>query len=670
MLLIANAHGGVIFRKRVSKVRQYLIKIKIGDEVLDKVSRYYDYHWSCQGGMVEQEVMDELPDSLRNAVSSHIIGKMIDSVPFLCRCDEATKQLVASTLIPRVFIPNDCILQAGERGFEMYFLKRGQVLVTSTSLCVPLRVLSTNDFFGERCLFGSLASGETVKACTYCECFSLSRDDLKDALACSPFIQQVKDDFATHVEQANTTNKRVIRNFADHPKFRQLTMEPMWENLQPAKLSSPSLFLPGSSFLLIWGTLLFFICVYNAWTIPFRIAFDTLNNTTWIDLIFDTLFFLDMVLNYRFIAYVHDGELIIDTQKIRRNYMANRFKLDLVSTLPLDLAAHYLLPTVPIVGDLLRLLKMIRLGRNFGTVDKIYSFLEDHRISLEGFRLVEFLSGVVLISHWAGCGFFLLAKRKNNHADCSGLVDTKLGECLWGGTWISKQIKQLKLPADGGTAWQRYLRSFNWAFPTLVVVVIGDVTPTTSPETLYVFILITLGITVNAAIVGNVCNILQNLETDSSAFAKKVDEIRNYMHKHHLSHDLHSRVDAFNRNLWSAHNGNVHKDDFILGLPYTLQADVIAHTRTKLLLNCPIFDCVSSDIVKALALSMKPLAFCAGDVICEAGEYGQSMYFLESGTAQVISDASILLATLANGSFFGETSVSKIFCVELMAICK
>jgi len=77
----------------------------------------------------------------------------------------------------------------------------------------------------------------------------------------------------------------------------------------------------------------------------------------------------------------------------------------------------------------------------------------------------------------------------------------------------------------------------HWAFPTLVVVVIGDVTPTTSPETLYVVILITLGITVNAAIVGNVCNILQNVETDSSAFAKKVDEIRNYMHKHHLSHE-------------------------------------------------------------------------------------------------------------------------------------
>ena len=43
-----------LFRKRISKVRMYLLRIKVGDVVLDKVSRYYDYLWSCQGGVMEQ----------------------------------------------------------------------------------------------------------------------------------------------------------------------------------------------------------------------------------------------------------------------------------------------------------------------------------------------------------------------------------------------------------------------------------------------------------------------------------------------------------------------------------------------------------------------------------------------------------------------------------------
>ena len=181
-------------RKKIAKVRVYLFRIKVGDVVLDKVARFYDYHWSCQGGVMEQEVMEELPNSLRNSVSSHINGTMIDSLPFLCSCDEATKQLISSILQPRVFMPTDCITQEGERGFEMYFLKRGRVAVTSSSMRAPLCLLSTDDFFGESCLIGSTLSGATVKACTYCECFSLDKDEFNEAISGSPFAEQIKID--------------------------------------------------------------------------------------------------------------------------------------------------------------------------------------------------------------------------------------------------------------------------------------------------------------------------------------------------------------------------------------------------------------------------------------------------------------------------------------------
>jgi len=160
---------------------------------------------------------------------------------------------------------------------------------------------------------------------------------------------------------------------------------------------------------------------------------------------------------------------------------------------------------------------------------------------LAGLRLVEFLSGVILIAHWAACGFFLIARLKSRQNDCLGVVERDaLAKCLWKGTWINKQIYDGKLPNDGGVTWQHYIRSFNWALPTLVVVVIGDVIPTTNPETLYAFLLMAGGVTVNAAIIGNVANIVANLETDSSNFAQRVDDVRNYMHNHHLPWELHT----------------------------------------------------------------------------------------------------------------------------------
>lgn len=141
------------------------------------------------------------------------------------------------------------------------------------------------------------------------------------------------------------------------------------------------------------------------------------------------------------------------------------------------------------------------------------------------------------------------------------------------------------------------------------------------------------------------------------------------MHKHHLSSDLHQRVDDFTHYLWTAHGGNVNEDDFILSLPYTLQTDVIAQTRTKLLLQCPFFDYCSNDIVKALALCLKPMTFCAGDLLCSAGDFGQTMYFLETGTVQVVpSDGSTVLATLGPGSFFGETSVRGTWWIDCILL--
>ena len=666
---ISNLNASLkLFQKKTSKVRSFLLRINVRDAVLDKVSRYLDYHWSCQGGVVEVEVMDELPNTLRSAVSSNICGDMVKLLPFLSRCDDATKQLVATILEPRVFMPSDCIVPEGARGFEMFFLKRGQAIVTSSSISGTIRVLSANDFFGESCLLGSTVSGATVRALTYCECFSLNREDFREAMFMSesPFSQTVSIDIANWVVQSKNGSQRAMQNFSAHPKCKQITMGSTSSEGQMTQLGQQCLVLPGSVFLLVWQSLLLGICGYNAVMIPFRLAFDDSHKSIVVDWALDVFFVVDMLLNYRFISFIQDGELVTDPDKIQKNYMARRFKMDLISTLPLDLIAYFAFSDVPIVGELLRTLKMIRLGRHFGnTVDALFGFLEDHKISLAPLRLVEFLSGVVLIAHWAACGFFFIARLNSSRNDCSHVVATdenatELAECLWEGTWIYKQIYDGKLPADGGVTWQHYIRSFNWALPTLVVVVIGDVVPTTSPETLYAFLLMAIGVTVNAAIVGNVANIVTNLENDSADFARRVDEIRNYMHKHHQTPDLHERVDDFTRFLWNTHRGSTNEDEFLLRLPYTLQTDVFAQTRTKLLLSCPFFDSLSDDIVKSLALCLKPKQYSAADVIIHAGDFGQSMFFLESGVVQAVpSDGSTVLATLVAGSFFGEASVSR-----------
>ena len=78
-----------------------------------------------------------------------------------------------------------------------------------------------------------------------------------------------------------------------------------------------------------------------------------------------------------------------------------------------------------------------------------------------------------------------------------------MSECKWDGTWMQTQIADDKVTGQA-SSFSYYVRSFNWAMPTLVVVVIGDVVPLTSGETVYCLLWMLVGVTINASIVGNI----------------------------------------------------------------------------------------------------------------------------------------------------------------------
>ena len=73
----------------------------------------------------------------------------------------------------------------------------------------------------------------------------------------------------------------------------------------------------------------------------------------------------------------------------------------------------------------------------------------------------------------------------------------------WSGTWIELQMEDKLLPTAGADIFTYYVRSINWAIPTLVVVVIGC-DKLCNVETFYVSCIILFGLTVNALIIGSI----------------------------------------------------------------------------------------------------------------------------------------------------------------------
>ena len=736
-----------IHKKKMYKVRTFMRTSRFPPELVDKILRYYDYLWSRQGGVDEVEIMSELPGPLQQRVAMVVSGASLSNIPFFEHCDEGMQQYLVSMLNPRVFLPKDTLVRSGEVGTEMFLIERGTVIISSDDKKISYAQIGDGDYFGETCLLAATTRMSTVYAVTYCDCFVLTKDDYGEVMSAYHPKERmgVSDEVAKQLQSKINKNRAVDRNFTDLPKCLQRTFNTKVDrddddDVSMSLVARIARIKPDSVFRHVWNFLILVVCSYNAVAVPFRLAFlsEVWSNSTmnyyYIDWVFDIFFIVDMYLNMYEFAYVFQGELVNNRDKVKKHYLSGNFKADLATTFPLDFVALLFIsdtPSLILCLTITRIPKLIRLSRVVGTANDISLALEDTNVPLAPIQLTKLLVGLMLIGHLAACGFHAFANYRFDEEDCldlqslqdetfrevldaanlttcrreppsrsdedyftevggvaecgnplafikslstSGQYAEAFGDggdggwgagdaytyCKWGRTWVQKQIQEGKLDCIGGTPMERYLRAFNWALPTLVVVVIGDVVPITTGETLYAFLLMVLGVTINATIVGNVANLVANLETDESEFVKKADDIKHFMHMHHVDARLVDRVEKFMSYLWTAHGGATNEQQwgFIAELPHTLQMAVSDHTRLKYVKDCPFFDFCSSEILKALAMCLNPMVFSRGDVLVQFNDMGQEMYFLEKGAVEVVSgDGKTTFATLHQGSFFGETAL-------------
>ena len=333
-------------RNKLARVRSYMRNAKMDPALVQRVLRFYDYLWCRQGGVDEEAIMGELPGPIRQRVAMQVNGAVIDLVPFFALCDDTAKQLIVSILKPKTFLPSDVIARQGEVGTELFLIERGRVLVSSQDGSIPYCTLGKGDYFGESCLLGATVRVATVTALTYCDCFVLSKDDYHEVMSAyqAPTRRQIDNAVADAVHRKTRRNKSISRNITDFPKCRRQTVS---ETLAEVTMTMPGLtarFLPGlSRFRTVWDVIMLIINGYNAWAIPFRLAFLTPPPYYAIDWFLDAGLIADSVLNYRDFGLVLEGELVTKREHVKRHYLQTRFKTDVVSSLPLDAMAYLIL---------------------------------------------------------------------------------------------------------------------------------------------------------------------------------------------------------------------------------------------------------------------------------------------------------------------------------------
>jgi CPA1 family monovalent cation:H+ antiporter len=138
----------------------------IGGEVLSELEHSVKQRWHD---------LDGRPKLDTELTATQLIARvpMFQTLPI-----EAQAQ-IARLLKPRLLIPDELVVQAGDRGDEMYFVASGAVTVKLPGRSIEL---GSGDFFGELALLTGQPRNADVVALGFCKLLALSSRDLQPLL--------------------------------------------------------------------------------------------------------------------------------------------------------------------------------------------------------------------------------------------------------------------------------------------------------------------------------------------------------------------------------------------------------------------------------------------------------------------------------------------------------
>ncbi|XP_077173853.1 potassium/sodium hyperpolarization-activated cyclic nucleotide-gated channel 4 isoform X2 [Paroedura picta] len=217
---------------------------------------------------------------------------------------------------------------------------------------------------------------------------------------------------------------------------------------------------PYSDFRFYWDLTMLLLMVGNLIIIPVGITFFKDENTTpWIvfNVVSDTFFLIDLVLNFRTGIVVEDNtEIILDPQRIKMKYLKSWFVVDFISSIPVDYiflivetridsevyktARALRIVRFTKILSLLRLLRLSRLIRYIHQWEEIFHMTYD--LASAVVRIVNLIGMMLLLCHWDGCLQFLVPMLQDFPDDCWVALNRM----------VYKQVEQYmsfhKLPAD------------------------------------------------------------------------------------------------------------------------------------------------------------------------------------------------------------------------------
>ena len=249
-------------------------------------------------------------------------------------------------------------------------------------------------------------------------------------------------------------------------------------------------------------------------------------------------------------------------------------------------------------GALLELLRLLKLAR---VAQLMRNWRRQAVQNAQILRLVFFVCWLFITAHWLACG------------------------------WLA--IGGIDMEADD---FSKYLRALYWCITTLATVGYGDIVPKTNLQTVYTMVVMLLGVGVYGYVIGNVTTLVANMDLAKTHYREKMERLAAFMRYRNIPPTLQRRLRDYYAYLWENRLG-YDESTVLADLPESLRTEVAVFLRRDFIERAPLFQGASHELVREMALQLRPVVFTPGDFIFRAGQYGYNMYFISRGTVEIIA---------------------------------
>ncbi|XP_044608124.2 potassium/sodium hyperpolarization-activated cyclic nucleotide-gated channel 2 [Equus asinus] len=404
---------------------------------------------------------------------------------------------------------------------------------------------------------------------------------------------------------------------------------------------------PYSDFRFYWDFTMLLFMVGNLIIIPVGITFFKDETTApWIvfNVVSDTFFLMDLVLNFRTGIVIEDNtEIILDPEKIKKKYLRTWFVVDFVSSIPVDYiflivekgidsevyktARALRIVRFTKILSLLRLLRLSRLIRYIHQWEEIFHMTYD--LASAVMRICNLISMMLLLCHWDGCLQFLVPMLQDFPRNC----------------WVS-------INGMVNHSWSElYSFALFKAMSHMLCIGYGRQAPESMTDIWLTMLSMIVGATCYAMFIGHATALIQSLDSSRRQYQEKYKQVEQYMSFHKLPADFRQKIHDYYEHRYQ---GKMFDEDSILGeLSGPLREEIVNFNCRKLVASMPLFANADPNFVTAMLTKLKFEVFQPGDYIIREGTIGKKMYFIQHGVVSVLTKGNKEMK-LSDGSYFGE----------------